>query len=128
MSEMDYENAQVQPRGSVLPWLLLTGVVAMAAVGMFAFNMQKEQAMGAMDKYKQETEALKGRQTALSQQVEEAQRQIASMKLERDDMERKMNEATTKADELGQQLELTKKEAAAAPSASKHKSRSRRRR
>lgn len=128
MSNLDYEISQVHTKGSVLPWLLLTVVVAVAAVGMFAFNMQKDQAMIAMDKYKQETDALKKRQGPLEQQVEDANRQLAAMKTDRDDMEHKLNDANQKVTELTEQLKVTKAEAVPA-SKSKHKSsRSRRRR
>ena len=113
MSDIDYEVSQVHSKGSVVPWLLLTVVVAVAAVGMVAFNTQKQQAMAAMDKYKQETEALKSRQGTLEQTVEDAQRQISAMKASNDDMEHKLNDANQKVTELTEQLKLTKAEAAA---------------
>jgi septal ring factor EnvC (AmiA/AmiB activator) len=123
MSNLDYEVSQVHAsKGSVLPWLLLTVVVAMAAVGMVAFNTQKEQAMSAVDKYKQETDALKKRQSSMQEQLEDAQKQLTSMKAERDDMERQKMEATQKVTELTDQLKLTKAEATAGASrGGKHK-------
>ena len=114
MSNYDYENSSAgqQKSGSVLPWILLTFITVGAGMGMFFFNMQKEQATSAMDKIKKEYDDLKKRQAATEQTKQDLDKQLADMKAERDQQEQAKNDAMHKLDEATQQLSLAKAESA----------------
>jgi septal ring factor EnvC (AmiA/AmiB activator) len=95
--------------GGVLPWILLTAVVVIAAVAMFAFDTQKEQAVGQAKKAREELDSTRKRQSSLDAQVQDLQKQVTALTAEKTDIERQKNEATLKADDLGQQLALARK-------------------
>lgn len=109
MSDYDDENP---PGGSVWPWILLTFVAVGAGVGMFFFNMQKEQALVAVGHIKTEYDQLKKHQQSLDEQRHDLEKQLADMKSDRDALEVAKAEAAKKVDELTAQLALTKAEAA----------------
>ena len=112
MSDYDYENSSAgqQKSGSVLPWILLTFITVGAGIGMFFFNMQKEQAVAALDKFKAEYDTLKKRQSATDQAKQDLEKQLADMKTERDTQETAKNDALHKLDDATQQLSLAKLE------------------
>ncbi|MBS2032230.1 MAG: hypothetical protein JST54_30300 [Deltaproteobacteria bacterium] len=112
MSDYDYENSSAgqQKSGSVVPWILLTFITVGAGFGMFFFNMQKEQAVSALEKFKAEYDTLKKRQAATDQAKQDLEKQLADMKTERDTQETAKNDALHKLDEATQQLSLAKAE------------------
>lgn len=114
MSDYDYENSSAgqQKSGSVLPWILLTFITVGAGMGMFFFNMQKDQATVALDRFKVEFDTLKKRQSSTEQAKEDLEKQLADMKTDRDTQEQAKNDALHKLDEATQQLSLAKAESA----------------
>jgi septal ring factor EnvC (AmiA/AmiB activator) len=123
MSDYDYEDSSTgQKSGSVLPWVLLTFVAVGAGMGMFFFNMEKEQATLAMEKIKGEYESGKKHEQALDRQRQDLEKQLSDMKSDRDALEAAKNDATRKVDELTQQLTLTKAEASDSGKGKKGKS------
>lgn len=113
---MAYEDEDLQgfsagqrQGGSVWPWILLTAVVVVAAVAMYAFDTQKDQALSAATKAREELIAVRKKQSTLDGQVQDLQKQVTTLTAEKTELERQKNEATLKADDLGQQLALVKK-------------------
>lgn len=113
MNDEYYDDAShPQKSGSVLPWILLTVVVVFAGVGVVAMKTQMDQAMSAVEKLKADVAESRKRAQSSDEKRQDLEKELISLKADRDDFEKQKNDLTKRVDDLNQQLELAKAAAA----------------
>jgi len=127
MSSYEDDGIESAPRGNRGPWLVVTAVAAAAGVGMVAFNVQKNQALGAMGQYKSQNAQLKKRQADMSNEREGLEKQLGDLKSSRDQLTQQVADLKTQLDQATQQVAAAQAAAKAAESAKGRHARHRRR-